>query len=256
MAFTGSTEAGRTIAAQCGRLLRPVTLELGGKSACIVLEDADLDALARVLIRTTLRNTGQTCYNSTRLLAPKAIYRRVVDLASAVIGEARQGDPLDPLTVFGPVVSARQRDSIEEYIAIGRTEGARVAVGGGRPAGLDRGFFVEPTVFRDVTSSMRIAREEIFGPVLSLIEYSDEDEAVRIANDSQFGLGGSVFSVDTDRAVAVARRIESGSLGINFYASNHAAPFGGWKDSGLGLEYGPEGVTPYARLKSIHRETA
>ena len=256
VAFTGSTEAGRTIAEQCGRLLRPVTLELGGKSACVVLEDADLDALARVLIRTTLRNTGQTCYNSTRLLAPTVIYERVVDLASSVIGEARQGDPLDPLTVFGPVVSARQRDSIEEYIAIGRAEGARVAVGGGRPSDPDRGFFVEPTVFRNVTSSMRIAREEIFGPVLSIIEYSDEDEAVRIANDSQFGLGGSVFSVDTDRAMALAQRIESGSLGINFYASNHAAPFGGWKDSGLGLEYGPEGVAPYVRLKSIHRSTA
>lgn len=253
VAFTGSTEAGQVIAAQCGTLLRPVTLELGGKSASIVLPDADLDLFGSLLNRTCLRNTGQTCYNSTRILAPRSRYGEVVDLVASTVAATKQGDPLDPATVFGPSVSARQRDRVEGYIAIGKAEGATVATGGGRPVGLDRGFYVQPTVFSDVASGMRIAQEEIFGPVLVVIPFDDDADAARIANDSRFGLGGSIFSSDDERALALANRIESGSIGINFFGSNHAAPFGGWKDSGLGVEYGPEGLNAYLRLKSIHR---
>ena len=253
VAFTGSTEAGRIIAQQCGSLLRPVTLELGGKSAAILLDDVDLDYFGTMLNRTCLRNTGQTCYNSTRILAPRSRYGEIVELVAGVVASTKQGDPLELDTVYGPTVSARQRDRVEGYIALGRAEGATVATGGGRPA-FDRGFFVQPTVFSDVDNRMRIAQEEIFGPVLVVIPFDDDSDAARIANDSQFGLGGSIFSADESRAAALARTIETGSIGVNFFGSNHAAPFGGWKDSGLGVEYGPEGLNAYLRLKSVHRK--
>ena len=252
VAFTGSTEAGRIIAQQCGSLLRPVTLELGGKSAAILLDDVDLDYFGTMLNRTCLRNTGQTCYNSTRILAPRSRYGEIVELVAGVVASTKQGDPLELDTVYGPTVSARQRDRVEGYIALGRAEGATVATGGGRPA-FDRGFYVQPTVFSDVDNRMRIAQEEIFGPVLVVIPFDDDSDAARIANDSQFGLGGSIFSADESRAAALARTIETGSIGVNFFGSNHAAPFGGWKDSGLGVEYGPEGLNAYLRPKSVHR---
>jgi aldehyde dehydrogenase (NAD+) len=256
VAFTGSTPVGRRIAAACGELLRPVTLELGGKSSAIVLPDADLDAMAKVLIRSSMRNTGQTCYISTRILAPASRYDEVVDLATSVIGGAPQGDPLDPSTVFGPSATRSQFDTVMGYLESGQTEGAR-ATTGGRAASLDGelagGFFVEPTVFADVTPSMRVAREEIFGPVLTVLRYSDVDEAVALANNTEFGLGGLVFSQDAEAALAVADRMDSGSVGINFFASNHAAPFGGRHDSGLGTEYGIEGLGAYLSYKSIHR---
>lgn len=251
VAFTGSTAAGRAIAETCGRLLRPVTLELGGKSASIVLDDADLDLFASRLNATCLRNTGQTCYNSTRILAPRSRYAELVDRVAAVVAATVQGDPWDPATVYGPSASARQRDVVAGYVELGRREGARVATGGG-PSRFERGFYVEPTVFADVDNSMRIAQEEIFGPVLVVVPYDGDDEAVALANDSRFGLGGSIFSDDPEHALAVARRVETGSVGINFYGSNPAAPFGGWKDSGLGLEYGVEGLEAYLRPKSIH----
>lgn len=253
VAFTGSTEAGRIIAAQCGSLLRPVTLELGGKSASIILPDADLEVFGSLLNRTCLRNTGQTCYNSTRILAPRSRYAEIVDLVATTVSSTKQGDPLDPDTVYGPSVSARQRDRVQGYIEIGKAEGATVAAGGGR-APFERGFYVQPTVFSDVDNGMRIAQEEIFGPVLVVIPFDDDADAARLASESSFGLGGSIFSTDEDRARALAARIETGSIGINFFGSNHAAPFGGWKDSGLGVEYGPEGLGAYLRLKSIHRK--
>lgn len=254
VAFTGSTEAGKIIAEQCGRLLRPVTLELGGKSASIILPDANLTDFAAIMNRTCLRNTGQTCYNSTRILAPRSIYGDVVDLVAATVAATAIGDPFDPSTVYGPSASARQRDTVERYIQIGKDEGARVVVGGGgKPAGIDRGFYVKPTVFADVDNAMRIAQEEIFGPVLVVIPFNDEADAIRIANDSDYGLGGSIFSSDPERAQKMAEQIETGSVGINFFGSNLAAPFGGWKDSGIGMEYGPEGVNAYLKLKSIHR---
>ncbi|MEN9715325.1 MAG: hypothetical protein RJA35_792 [Actinomycetota bacterium] len=255
VAFTGSTGAGRIIATQCAQLLRPVTLELGGKSASIILPDANVEDFAKILNRTCLRNTGQTCYNSTRILAPRSIYNDVVDAVSTTVAETPIGDPFDPSTVYGPSASAAQRDRVAEYIRIGIDEGARVTVGGeGLPDGIDRGFYVRPTVFADVDNRMRIAQEEIFGPVLVVIPYDDEDHAVRIANDSPYGLGGSIFTSNPDAAEQMARRIETGSVGINFYGSNLAAPFGGWKDSGLGMEYGPEAIGAYVRMKSIHRE--
>ena len=198
VAFTGSTAAGRQIAEVCGRLLRPVSLELGGKSAAIILDDADLD-LAKIgqnLFAATLVNNGQTCYAGTRILAPRSRYAEVVDIFAAFASSLPVGDALDPATLIGPLVAERQRDRVERYIAKGISDGARLVTGGGRPAGLDRGWFVEPTIFADVDNKSTIAQEEIFGPVLSIIEYTDEDDAVRIANESDYGLGGSVWTSD------------------------------------------------------------
>lgn len=254
VAFTGSTPVGRLLAEQCGRLLRPITLELGGKSASIILEDADLAQVEPILIRTCLRNTGQTCYNSTRILAPRSRYDEVVDMVAGTVGGAKQGDPFDTDTVFGPSASAKQFKTVTDYIRIGQEEGARVATGGsGRPDGLDRGYFAKPTVFANVDNKMRVAQEEIFGPVLVVIPFDDEQDAINIANDSPFGLGGTIFTGDAEHGADVASRVETGSMGVNFFGNNLAAPFGGWKDSGLGMEYGPEGISAYTRLQSIHR---
>ena len=255
VAFTGSTGAGRVIAGQCAALFRPVTLELGGKSAAIILPDASVEDFAALVNRSCLRNTGQTCYNSTRILAPRTIYDDVVEAVATTVAATPIGDPFDPATIYGPSASAAQRDRVADYIRIGIEEGARVATGGiGMPDGIDRGFYLKPTVFADVDNRMRIAQEEIFGPVLVVIPFDDEDDAVRIANDSPYGLGGSIYTSNPDRAEQFARRIETGSMGINFYGSNLAAPFGGWKDSGIGMEYGPEALGAYVRMKSIHRE--
>lgn len=258
VAFTGSTPVGRRIAAACGELLRPVTLELGGKSSAIVLPDADLDAMSQVLVRSCMRNTGQTCYISTRILAPAERYSEVADMVTATIAAGRQGDPLDPATVFGPAATEAQYRTVLEYLESGHAEGARATTGGRAASlggGLENGFFVEPTVFTDVTPSMRIAREEIFGPVISVLKYSTVDEAVALANNTDFGLGGLVFGQDPDAALAVADRMDTGSVGINFFASNHSAPFGGRHDSGLGTEYGIEGLNAYLSYKSIHRRS-
>ncbi|MFB7918895.1 aldehyde dehydrogenase family protein [Streptomyces sp. NPDC056061] len=252
VAFTGSTPIGRRIAAACGELLRPVTLELGGKSSAIVLEDADLEQMAPALIRTCLRNTGQTCYISTRVLAPSSRYDEVVDMVTHVVASAPQGDPFDEDTVFGPMASQAQYDVVRGHLDSAHAEGAR-ATTGGRPADTDQGWFIEPTVFADVTPDMRVAREEIFGPVVSILRYDDLDEAVALANNTSFGLGGVVFSADPVAAQAVAERMDTGSVGVNFFASNHNAPFGGRHDSGLGVEYGIEGLAQYVTFKSIHR---
>jgi aldehyde dehydrogenase (NAD+) len=254
VAFTGSTPVGRRIAAACGELLRPVTLELGGKSSAIVLEDADLDQVASVLLRTCLRNTGQTCYISTRILAPASRYDEVVDMVTRTVAAAPQGDPFDEATVFGPMASQAQYDVVRGFLDSARAEGAR-ATTGGRPAESGPGWFIEPTVLADVTPGMRVAREEVFGPVVSVLRYDDLDEAVALANDTSFGLGGVVFSADREAALEVAERMDTGSVGLNFFASNHNAPFGGRHDSGLGVEYGIEGLAQYVSYKSIHRRT-
>lgn len=254
VAFTGSTPVGRRIGAACGELLRPVTLELGGKSSAIVLADADLDQMSSVLIRSCMRNTGQTCYISTRILAPASRYDEVVDMVTATISAAPQGDPFDEDTVFGPMASRAQYDVVREYLDSARDEGAR-ATTGGRVADRAGGWFIQPTVFADVTPEMRIAREEIFGPVVSVLRYDDVDEAVALANDTEFGLGGLVFSSDPVAAQQVAERMDTGSVGVNFFGSNHNAPFGGRHDSGLGVEYGTEGLSQYVTYKSIHRRT-
>jgi len=252
IAFTGSSAAGRTIARRCGELLRPVTLELGGKSAAIVLDDADLTQSIEALFAATLMNNGQTCYLGTRVLAPRSRYDEVLEVFGGLAGGLQVGDSLDPSTQIGPMASARQRDRVEGYIEKGRAEGARVVVGGGRPEDQHRGWFVEPTVFADVDNGYTIAREEIFGPVLSVIPYEGVDDAVAIANDSEFGLGGSVWTADHERGEAVARRVQTGSIGINHYALDPAAPFGGVKASGLGRELGPEGLMAYLQVQSIY----
>jgi aldehyde dehydrogenase (NAD+) len=256
VAFTGSTPVGRKIAAACGELLRPVTLELGGKSSAIVLPDADLDAMSKVLIRSCMRNTGQTCYISTRILAPASRYEEVVDMVTATIAAGKQGDPLDPDTVFGPCATEAQYRTVLDYVESGLAEGARATTGGRAASlggGLEKGYFVEPTVFADVTPEMKISREEIFGPVICILKYNDVDEAVALANNTEFGLGGLVFGSDSEAALSVADRMDTGSVGINFFASNHAAPFSGRHDSGLGTEYGIEGLNAYLSYKSIHR---
>lgn len=260
VAFTGSTPVGKKIAAVCGELLRPVTLELGGKSSAIVLPDADLGLLSSRLIRSCMRNTGQTCYISTRIIAPASRYDEVVHAVADTIAAGVQGDPLDDATVFGPVASKSQYDTVMEYVASGHEEGAR-AVTGGTPAcnlgeGLEGGEFITPTVFADVTPEMRVSREEIFGPVITILKYDDSqgvDEAIALANNTEFGLGGIVFGSDEQRALDVARKVDSGSVGINFFGSNHSAPFGGRHDSGMGVEYGIEGLSAYLTYKSIHR---
>jgi acyl-CoA reductase-like NAD-dependent aldehyde dehydrogenase len=254
ISFTGSTAAGRIIGETCGRLLRPVTLELGGKSAAIILDDAELDLgkIGQDLFQATLLNNGQTCFLGTRVLAPRSRYDEVVEVFAALAGSLTVGDALDEGTQIGPMASDRQRDRVEGYIAKGKSEGARVVVGGGRPAGRDKGWFVEPTIFADVDNNHTIAQEEIFGPVLSLIPYGDDADAVRIANDSDFGLGGSVWTADRERGIGVARRVQTGSIGINHYLPDPAAPFGGVKASGLGRELSPEAISHYQQYKSIY----
>ena len=249
--FTGSTAAGRRIASLCGNDLKKVTLELGGKSAALILDDADLDTTVESLRLGSFRNSGQICTLKTRLVVSKRRENELLDRLTALVGSMPVGDPSDPATQIGPMVSARQRDRVEGYIGIGREEGAKTVVGGGRPSGLDRGWFVEPTVFSGVTPDMRIAQEEIFGPVVAVLTYDNEDEAVAIANDSPYGLNGSVFSADAEHAFALAQRIRSGTVEVNGSPAGWYAPFGGFKDSGLGREGGLEGFDSYVEIKSV-----
>jgi aldehyde dehydrogenase (NAD+) len=252
VAFTGSTAAGRAIAEVCGRLLRAVTLELGGKSAAIVLDDADLDQTVRGLSWASLLNNGQTCYLSSRILAPRSRYAEVVDAVADLAGSLKVGDPFAPSTRVGPLVTRQQRDRVEGFIAAGRWEGARVVSGGGRPEHLPVGWYVEPTVLADLDPQSTPAREEIFGPVLVVLPYDDIDDAVRLANDSDYGLGGTVWTRDVERGLEIARRVETGSIGVNFFDLDLGAPFGGVKASGLGRELGPEGLNAYVSLKSVY----
>lgn len=252
VAFTGSTAAGRLVAAECGRLLRPVSLELGGKSAAVVLDDAVLEDSIEALFNATLFNNGQTCWLNSRVLAPRSRYEYVVDAFGGLFSGATVGDPFDPTTQVGPLVNARQRDRVEGYIAQGLAEGARLVTGGARPMGMKRGFYVQPTVFADVAPGAVIAQEEIFGPVLSIIRYDTIDEAIAIANSTDYGLGGSVWTSDHERGLEVAARMQSGTVGVNGYLTEPNAPFGGIKASGLGREYGPEGLASYQLYKSVY----
>ena len=250
--FTGSTAAGRRIGALCGELLRPVTLELGGKSAAIILDDADIESTVNGLVSASLMNNGQACVAQTRMLVSRTRYSEVAEAFVEAVRAVKVGDPLDPATGIGPLVSQRQRDRVESYIAQGQDGGAKVALGGGRPAGLGRGWFVEPTVFVDVDNAMTIAREEIFGPVVAVLAYDDVDDAVAIANDSEYGLAGSVWSGDQERAIEVARRVRTGILSINGFTLDFNCPFGGFRSSGLGRELGPEGLAAYLESKTIN----
>jgi aldehyde dehydrogenase (NAD+) len=250
--FTGSTRAGRSIAEVCGRLLRPVTLELGGKSAAIVLDDADLNSNVEGLFAATMLNNGQTCFLGTRILAPQSRYDEVVSVVTDMARSAVVGDALEEKTTIGPMSSSRHRATVEDFIEKGRSEGGRITTGGGRPADQDRGWFLEPTIFAEGDNTHTIAQEEIFGPVLTIIPYADIDQAVQIANHSEHGLGGTVWTTDIDRGLDVARRVETGTIGVNTYLPDPVAPFGGIKGSGLGRELGPEGLANYQELKSIY----
>ncbi len=255
VAFTGSTAAGRKIAAICGDQLKRVSLELGGKSAAIVLDDADLAHTVEGLKFTGLMNSGQACVAQTRILASRKNYDNVVEALAAGVAGMVVGDPMDPATEIGPMVARRQQERVADYIRIGQSEGARVVTGGdGMPEGLDRGWYVKPTVFAGVDNGMRIAREEIFGPVLSVIPFDDVDDAVRIANDSDYGLAGTVWTTDKEAGLDVARRVRAGTYGVNTYTMDFAGPFGGFKASGIGREFGPEGLAQYTELKSVYLE--
>jgi len=253
VSFTGSTAIGRIIGETCGRLLRPVTLELGGKSAAIILDDADLDATMRGLKSVSFVNNGQTCFLGSRILAPRSRYDEVVEALAGLVNGFTVGDPLDTATDIGPVVSARQRDRVLGYIQAGRDSGARLVAGGGVPKDQPRGWFVDPTVFADVDNADRIAQEEIFGPVLAVIPYDGDTEAIALANDTEFGLAGTVWSTDSDRATEVARELRTGTVGVNDYQLDINAPFGGVKASGIGRELGPEGLDEFFAWKSIYR---
>ena len=251
VAFTGSTATGRVIAEACGRLLRPVTLELGGKSASIVLEDVDLPTIAAGIYSTSLINNGQTCVAATRILAPRSRYTEMVDFVAGLVDGLVVGDALDPATQIGPLASSRHRDRVEDHIRQAMSDGARLVAGGDRPADLS-GWFVRPTVFADVDNRSALARTEVFGPVLAITPYDDIDDAVALANDSEYGLGGVVWTSQPERGAEIASRIHTGTIGVNFYTLDPATPFGGIKASGLGRELGPEGLAAYQTLRTLH----
>lgn len=253
VSFTGSTAAGRAVAAACAANLTKVSLELGGKSAAIILDDAAPDMVAAGVRSASLSNSGQICNALTRILVPDHRHYAYLDALATEMRGLRVGDPSDPATQIGPLVSRRQQQRVRDYIQLGQREGAQLVVGGtNMPDGLESGWYVQPTLFAVADNAMRIAREEIFGPVITVIAYRDEDEAVAIANDSDYGLAGSVWGTDTDRALAIAARIHTGTVGINQgYTMDPFAPFGGVKASGYGRELGPEGLESYLDTKSI-----
>ncbi|GAA4227723.1 aldehyde dehydrogenase (NAD+) [Streptosporangium album] len=251
VSFTGSTRAGRRVASLAAETVKRVALELGGKSASVVLPDADLAAAAKVTVANAFLNSGQTCSAWTRMIVHRDQYDDVVGLAVEAAGKYTVGDPFDELTRLGPLVSAVQRDRVVRYINRGQEEGARLVAGGtDRP--LDRGFYVEPTVFAGVEPGMVIEQEEIFGPVLTIIPYTrGEDEAVAIANGTPYGLAGAVWAGSEERAISVARRLRTGQVAVNGGQFNPLAPFGGYKQSGLGRELGEFGLEEYLEIKSI-----
>jgi betaine-aldehyde dehydrogenase len=253
VSFTGSTAAGMRIGELCGAQLKRCTLELGGKSAAIVLDDVQLDeTMLGNLVQSGVMNNGQVCGAQSRILVSKKRYDEVVGALGAAMGALQVGHPLDDTTQIGPLVAERQRARVEGYIDAGKAAGARVVVGGGRPADLSSGWYVEPTVFADVDNSMKIAQEEIFGPVLSVIPYDTEAQAIDIANDSEYGLCGSVWTSDTTHGEQVAAQVRTGVVAINSaMILDFNSPFGGFKKSGIGRELGPEGIAPYTELQSI-----
>ena len=251
VSFTGSTQTGKSIMVSAAQSVKKVFLELGGKSANIVLDDADLSQ-ALLSCLAVCFHAGQGCAILTRLLIPRDKQAEVEELLKTYFDFIKYGDPGSDKQIMGPLINARQQEKVLAYIETGKSEGARLLLGGGRPQQLEKGYYVEPTVFMDVTNDMTIAREEIFGPVLVVIAYDDEEEAIRLANDSDYGLSGAVWSADEERALRVARRIRTGTLmvnGGNYY--NADAPFGGYKQSGIGREMGPEGFEEYLETKTI-----
>jgi aldehyde dehydrogenase (NAD+) len=252
IAFTGSTAAGKRIMSLCGELVKRVSLELGGKSATIILGDTDMASVVPRLVRGAMHNAGQVCAMQSRVLVERSRYDEAVELAADTVSQVKVGDPHEFDTVVGPLVAERQRDRVEGYIRLGIEAGARLVAGGQRPAHLPKGWYVSPTVLGDVDNGMRVAREEIFGPVLSFIPFEDDEDAVAIANDSPYGLAGGVWSRDHDRAFALARRVRTGSVSVNGgMAPQPLVPFGGFKESGLGRELGPEGLESFLEPKTI-----
>ncbi len=252
VSFTGSTNTGRAVMTDAAVTIKKVFLELGGKSAFVVLDDADLAGACSMAAFTVAMHAGQGCAITTRLVVPRAKYDEAVEAAAATLGGIKPGDPNSKRTVCGPVISARQRDRIQGYLDSAIAEGGRFACGGGRPADLDRGFFIEPTVIAGLDNSAKVSREEIFGPVLTVIAHDGDDDAVRIANDSPYGLSGTVFSGDDARAQAVAARLRVGTVNVNggvWYSAD--APFGGYKQSGIGREMGVAGFEEYLETKLI-----
>ena len=249
--FTGSTAAGRRIASLCGERIARCTLELGGKSAAVILDDMDLATAATTLARAECFLSGQVCSSLTRIVVSQNRHDELVDALAGTFSQVRVGDPFDAQTNMGPLVAERQRDRVEGYIAKGLAEGATLATGGGRPEHLDRGWFIEPTVFGNVDNSSAIAQEEIFGPVLSVIPARDEQQAIAIANDTIYGLNASVFTNDVERARDVARQLRSGTVGHNAFRTDFGIAFGGFKQSGIGREGGTEGLHPFLETKTV-----
>ena len=249
--FTGSTAAGQRIASICGERIARCTLELGGKSAALILDDMDLNEAATTLARAECSLSGQVCSSLTRIVVSRHRHDELADALASAFSQVRVGDPFEPTTQMGPLVSDRQRDRVEGYIAKGVEEGATLATGGGRPKDLDRGYYIEPTVFANVDNSSVIAREEIFGPVLTVIPADSEDQIVAIANDSNYGLNASVFTHDVDQARRIARRLRSGTVGHNAFRTDFGIAFGGFKQSGIGREGGTEGLLPFLETKTV-----
>jgi aldehyde dehydrogenase (NAD+) len=250
IAFTGSSATGRRIAALCGEQLKRVSLELGGKSAAIILDDADIDKTVAGLKTAALMNNGQACVAQTRILVSERRHDEVVDALAEMMSALHVGDPADEATDIGPLFARRHQQTVQNYIRTGRSDGARVVLGGeDSPAG--RGWYVRPTLFADATNDMRIAREEIFGPVLTVLRYRDEGDALRIANESNYGLGGSVWTADIAHGMEIAAGVRTGTYGVNMYTLDIGTPFGGFKQSGIGREFGPEGLHEYVELQTV-----
>ena len=250
VSFTGSTAAGRAIASVCGEQLKPVSAELGGKSAAVLLEDADLGVFSEALLTDLIPYSGQVCYMCSRIVVHERRFDEVVELLSTLLKGAPVGDPTDPATQVGPLISAIQRAKVEDLIASGLAQGARLVLGGGRPAGLERGYYVEPTIFVDVTPQMRLYQEEIFGPVLTVVPFASDEEAVALANDTSYGLSGTLFGEDLEHANAVARRIETGRISLN--GGRGASRFSSLrKDSGLGTVGDMDSLATFLQTKNI-----
>ncbi|MFD6313041.1 aldehyde dehydrogenase family protein [Streptomyces nigra] len=250
VSFTGSTAVGQRIAEVCGRDMRRQLMELGGKGAALVLDDADVDSAVSGIGTTFSFYSGQICTAPTRVLAQRPVHDRLVERLAAYARRLKVGDPREPDTVVGPVISRAHRDRVESYIELGRKEGAVVMAGGERPS-LDRGFYVPPTLLSDCTNDMRVAREEIFGPVVTVTPFDDEEEGIALANDSDYGLIDYVWSADVARAFRVARRLRAGGVGVNTVARNMEAPFGGFKKSGVGRDVGSYALHAYSEVQAI-----